>query len=83
MVEFDINTFYVNVPHEWLSLVSHESYRNLTGLPKEALDAHGPHSMHHVSSQTKGNNLWHVKCLPLVEKERKAQANLKATTTTC
>lgn len=54
-------------PHERLTLVSHQSQGDLTGLSEETLCAHGPHGVDHILGQSEWNNLRYVKCLPLVD----------------
>lgn len=56
----------LSLPHKWLTLVSHQSQGDLTGLSKETLCAHGPHGVDHILGQSEWNHLRYVKCLPLV-----------------
>lgn len=60
------------VPHEWFSLIPHQSQGDLAGLSEETLSAHGPHGVDHILGQTERNHLWHIKCLPLVDRERRS-----------
>lgn len=65
------------VPHEWFSLVSHESQGDLTGLSEETLSAHRTHGVDHILGQTEGNHLRHIKCLPLVDRERRSTREMQ------
>lgn len=64
------------LPHKWLTLVSHQSQGDLTGLSEKTLCTHGPHCVDHILGQSEWNHLRYVKCLPLVDRKIIALKNI-------